>query len=331
MVGKLLPISRSVAERPAFWKLKLRMPSPWYSKPKTQLAAHFVRSRAQRRRRILGSVNADPGVLIRSDENTGALAVLCGPASAESRNAVGTEDRCSADHFHVNDLVSYAESRDERLANGSLNHINPGANGSIKVHGWNNPDVLVRACIQTAAPSDSEARSLASQVKITGGVGAIEPSGPSTGEQQYWSVSYEVWVPNTANLDLQANNGSIAVENVSSQLRFHTQNGSVHLSGVAGDVDGSTTNGSLTIDLVGTGWNGNGLRAETTNGSVHLNLPENFSAQVRASTVNGRINVDFPVTVTGEIGRTLSFQLGSGGPPVEAKTVNGSVHITRRG
>lgn len=261
----------------------------------------------------------------------GALAVLPSPARAESGSTVGTEDRCSADHFRVNDLVSYAESRDQQLTNGSLNHINPGANGSIKVHGWNNSDVLVRACIQTAAPSDSEARSLASQVRITGGVGMIEPSGPSTGESRYWSVSYEVWAPSTANLDLQANNGSIEVENVDSQVRFHTQNGSVHLDGVAGDVDGSTTNGSLTIDLAGSGSKGGALRAETTNGSVRLNLPKNFSAQVRASTVNGRVNVDFPITLSGEIGRTLSFQLGNGGPLVEAKTVNGSVHIARRG
>jgi DUF4097 and DUF4098 domain-containing protein YvlB len=60
---------------------------------------------------------------------------------------------------------------------------------------------------------------------------------------------------------------------------------------------------------------------------VRLNLPENFSARVEASTVNGRIHVDFPVTVSGEIGKNMSFQLGSGGPTIHASTVNGSVHI----
>ncbi len=262
---------------------------------------------------------------------TGAVGLLCGSASAKNWTTAGNGDRCSADHFHVNDLVSYAESRDQRLPNSSTNYIDPGANGSIKVHGWNNSDVLVRACIQAAAPSDSEARALASQVTITRGAGTIEPSGPSTGEQRYWGVSYEVWVPNASNLNMKANNGSIAVESVGGEIRFHTQNGSVHLSGVAGDVDGSTTNGSLTIDLAGSGWKGTGLRAKTTNGSVSLNLPENFSAQVQASTVNGRVKVDFPVMVSGEIGQTMSFQLGSGGPLIEARTVNGSVHIGRKG
>ena len=251
-------------------------------------------------------------------------------ARAESWPQAATEDRCSADHFQVTDLVSYAESRDQRLANGSVNYINPGINGSIKVHGWNNSDVLVRACIQTAAPTDSEARSLASQLTITNGAGKIEASGPPTGDRTHWAVSYEVWLPHTANLDLQAHNGSIAIDNVSAHLRFQTLNGSVYLGGVAGDVEGSTTNGSLTIDLEGSGWNGHGLRAETTNGSVHLNLPENFSADVQTSTVNGRIQGDFPITVSGELGRTMSFQSGSGGPLVEVKTVNGRVHIARR-
>lgn len=198
------------------------------------------------------------------------------------------------------------------------------------MHGWNNSDVLVKACIQAAAPTESEARALALQVTIARGAGMIEPSGPRRGEQQYWGVSYEVWVPNTSSLELKANNGSIRVESVHGQIRFHTQNGSVHLDEVGGDVEGSTTNGSLTIDLTGNGWNGTGLRAETTNGSVRLNLPENFSARVEASTVNGRIHVDFPVTISGEIGKSMSFQLGSGGPLIEAKTVNGSVHIARK-
>jgi hypothetical protein len=198
------------------------------------------------------------------------------------------------------------------------------------VHGWNNSDVLVHACIQAAAPSEAEAHSLADQVTIASGPGEIVASGPSH-HDHHWSVSYEIWVPNAANLEIKAFNGSIAVENVSGQLRFHTLNGSVRLNGVGGDVDGSTTNGSVTVDVADGGLHGNGVRAHTTNGSVRLNIPTNFSGRVSASTVNGRVHVDFPVTVSGEIGRNLSFQLGNGGPLVEATTVNGSVHVARRG
>jgi len=237
---------------------------------------------------------------------------------------------CSASHFQHNDLVSYAEMREQRLASASTNAIDPGQNGSIRVHGWNNPDVLVKACIQAAARTESEARSVASQVAITRGPGAIEATGPSKSDELYWGLSYEVWVPNGSNIKLDANNGSISVDTVNGQIRFHTLNGSVRLADVGGDVDGSTTNGSVSIELAGSGWNGNGLHVKTTNGSVKLDLPDNFSAQIQASTVNGRIHSDFPVTMSGDIGKNMSFQLGSGGPTIEARTVNGSVHIGRR-
>jgi DUF4097 and DUF4098 domain-containing protein YvlB len=237
---------------------------------------------------------------------------------------------CSADQYRVNDLFTYAELKEQRLPEGSTDYVNPGTNGSIRVHGWTNADVLVRACVHTAAASEAEARGMVSQISIARGAGQIEPIGPSESHNERWDISYEIWVPVSANLKLEAHNGSISVDGVRGQTHFHTENGSLHLSGVAGDVDGSTENGSVTIDLEGTGWNGQGLHAETTNGSVHLVIPHNFSAQVQASTVNGKLRIEFPVTMQGEIGTNTSFQLGSGGPLIEAKTVNGSVTISRK-
>jgi hypothetical protein len=236
---------------------------------------------------------------------------------------------CSANNFHVNDLVSYAETREQRVAPQSDSAIDPGANGSVVVHGWNNNDVLVKACIQAAAGSDSEARALASKVAIMRGPGQLKPDGPSSDSSHYWGVSYEVWVPNRSNLEINTNNGSISIETVEGKIRFRTLNGSVHLAQVGGDVDGTTTNGSVHVDLAGSSWSGRGLNATTTNGSIQLNVPENYSANVETSTVNGRVHVDFPVEVSGDVGKSLSFQLGSGGATIQARTTNGGVHISR--
>ena len=240
------------------------------------------------------------------------------------------DDSCSANNFHSDGLTSYAATREQSLPSVSENYINPGANGSIRVHGWAQGEVRVKACIQAAAPSEGEAQSLASQVSITEGPGMIRASGPSRHDRSWWSVSYEVWVPNSANVKMDANNGSIGVDGVHGVIRFHTQNGSVRLTDVGGEVDGNTTNGSVTLELAGTGWNGSGLHVATTNGSVKLSLPENFSARVEASTVNGRVHTDFPITVSGEINKNMSFVLGLGGATIEARTTNGSVHISRR-
>jgi len=240
-----------------------------------------------------------------------------------------SERECSANNYESDSLSTYAEARDQRLAAATATRIDPGENGSVLVHGWNQADVLVRACIKTAAPSESEAKALAAEVKIAGGAGQIEPSGPSRDREHHWDVSYEVWLPSASNLDVRAHNGSIGLEMVHGEIRFNTTNGAVHLDQVGGDVDGSTTNGSLRVELAGDRWQGKGLRAETTNGSVHVSVPENYSAKVEASTVNGSVHVDFPITVSGELGRSLSIQLGSGGPTIEAKTTNGGVYIGR--
>jgi hypothetical protein len=235
---------------------------------------------------------------------------------------------CSASSFNDNGLASYAESRDQRVGASSTNHIEPGMNGSIRLHGWNQSDVLVRACVYAAARSESDAHALASQIAIVQGPGEIKPRGPEPNDHQHWSVSYEVWAPTSSNFKLEAFNGSIAVQAVTGNVDFHTENGSVRLDQVAGEVNGGTTNGSLAIDVAG---NSHNIRASTTNGSIRLNLPENYSAKVEASTVNGRVHCDFDAARISDInGKITSLVLGAGGPVIEARTVNGSIHIGRK-
>jgi hypothetical protein len=258
------------------------------------------------------------------------MALSAALLSSLALSAWSKDDSCSASNFHSDGMVGHAELREQRLASAGENYINPGMNGSIKVHGWANNDVQVKACIQAAAESESEAAALAQQVNITSGPGQIAAKGPTSHDHSWWSVSYEVWVPESANVKMEAHNGSITVDGVHGTLRFNTLNGSVKLSGVGGDITGRTTNGSVTVELEGSGWKGSGMDVSTTNGSVRLNLPENFSANVEASTVNGSLRTDFPVTVSGEIKNHLTFVLGSGGPTIKATTVNGSVHIGRR-
>jgi DUF4097 and DUF4098 domain-containing protein YvlB len=99
---------------------------------------------------------------------------------------------------------------------------------------------------------------------------------------------------------------------------------------MGGDVDGRTTNGGVTVDLEGATWQGSGLDVQTTNGGVHLAIPAQYSAHLETGTVNGSLKIDFPVTVQGTIGRSLSTDLGSGGPTLRVSTSNGGVKITRK-
>jgi hypothetical protein len=240
--------------------------------------------------------------------------------------ALTAADNCTANHSNWNDQPTVAESREQRLAAAAYTTIDPGANGGIRIHGWNNQDVLVKACIHASAPTEAEANALLKEVKIARSSDDIQPDGPSESHTRHWDVSYEIWMPAHSNIEAHGVNGGIAIEALEGQIRFHTQNGGVSLIDVAGDVDGSTQNGGLTIELTGSYWRGAGLRAETQNGGVNVRVPEGYSAQFEASTVNGGMHVDFPVQLNG---KTLSFDLGSGGAPIRTKTINGGVHITK--
>jgi hypothetical protein len=235
-------------------------------------------------------------------------------------------DDCTGSHWNWKNQPTVAESREQRLAAAANTMIDPGANGGIRIHGWNNQDVLVKACIHASAPTEDEANSLLKQIKIVRSPGDLQPEGPGESQSRHWDVSYEIWMPNKSNIEARGVNGGITIESLEGQIRFHTQNGGVSLIDVGGDVDGSTQNGSLTIDLKGSSWRGAGLRAETQNGGVNMLVPDGYSASVEASTVNGGMHVDFPVQLNG---KTLSFNLGHGGAPIRARTTNGGINITK--
>jgi DUF4097 and DUF4098 domain-containing protein YvlB len=143
-------------------------------------------------------------------------------------------------------------------------------------------------------------------------------------------VSFELRVPARTNVDLHTVNGGITIEDLQGRQTFETKNGGIALARVNGDVRGNTSNGGVRVVLDGNGWIGEGLDVETRNGGIHVVAPEGYSAHLEAGTVNGGVRVDFPVTVQGRIGRTLSTDLGSGGPTLRLRTVNGGVSIERR-
>ena len=252
------------------------------------------------------------------------LMAAVGPLAAQ-------DNWCSERSFHSDGLVTHSEVREERIAAIGENVVNPAMNGSIRVHGWANGDIQVKACVQAAAGDASAAAALAKQVTITDGPGRVVAKGPTPlDHSSWWSVSYDIWVPASANLQLDANNGSIRLEGVAGQIRANTLNGSIQLKNVSGDVEGETTNGSLSVDLASGPWQGKGLTLKTVNGSIQLHLPETISANVEASTVNGRIRTEFFANANTDDPHSAVFTLGAGGPKIEARTVNGSVQINRQ-
>ena len=233
------------------------------------------------------------------------------------------------DDWHSDRLSSHCEIKEQTLpASGSVS-VDGRQNGGVSVKGWDRNEILVRARIQTAAPTQAEADALAQQITIETAGAKIFANGPETRRDYFWSASFEVFVPRHSDLALTAHNGGIAISDVQGRLEFTAVNGGVALKRVGGDVHGETTNGGLSIELTGDRWDGEAMDVKTTTGGISMSVPENYSAHLETGTVNGNLSIDFPVTMQGRISREIAVNLGSGGPTIRAMTTNGGVRVKR--
>src|SRR5215207_4275648 len=156
---------------------------------------------------------------------------------------------CRENNWYNDRLVGHCEIREQTLApSGGTISIDGKQNGGVSVKGWDQNQVLVRARVQTGAPTAEEAAALSRQITIETSGAKIFANGPETRKNYHWDVSYEVFVPRRADLSVETHNGGISIAEVNGRIDFTALNGGVVLKRVGGAVRGSTTNGGLVIE-----------------------------------------------------------------------------------
>ncbi len=187
---------------------------------------------------------------------------------------------------------------------------------------------------------------------------------PTMNRPESVSVSYDIHIPGQTALDLHTSNGKITVAHIKDAIRTRTSNGKIHITDAAGAIDANTSNGSIVIlqspakslnlhtsngaikceDITGplTASTSNGsvtvryaagadpatdIHITTSNGSIDLKTPEHYSAAVDAATSNGKIRIAIPITVQGEIGKTLKGVINDGKATLTLRTSNSSIII----
>jgi len=223
----------------------------------------------------------------------------------------------------------FCEVREQTVAYGGQLNIDGKTNGGVSVRGWNRPDVLIRSLVEARADSDSDARAMAGQVRVTASAGRIFAEGPENRDRINWHVSYEVFAPRQSNLEVTVKNGGVHLEDLRGNIQFSAVNGGIHMARINGRVKGETRNGGVHVELGGMRWEGEGLDLTTTNGGVHLSIPSNYSARLDTSTVNGGFKSDFPVPADAEKSGHVKANIGSGGAPLRIVTTNGGVKIRK--
>ena len=141
--------------------------------------------------------------------------------------------------------------------------------------------------------------------------------------------------------------GSVSVRDVEGRIRVRTGDGSIHLEHVKGDVSATSGDGSIDVDgSIGqlTARSGDGRlhvrasgagavvdwRLATGDGSVLLEVPDGFGAELDAATGDGRVRVQ-DVPFSGPSGRSdrgvARGRIGNGGGPVNIRSGDGSITV----
>jgi hypothetical protein len=148
--------------------------------------------------------------------------MLIGAVSAQAFAQKDGKDTLACRESQSGTRAGHCEIKEQTLpASGGVIKVDGRQNGGVGIKGWERNEVLVRARVQTTAPSQAEADALASQIVINTSGANIFASGPDSRQDYSWSVSFEVFVPTRSDLSLQSHNGGISISDVHGRVDFH--------------------------------------------------------------------------------------------------------------
>ena len=224
-------------------------------------------------------------------------------------------------------------------------------NGTVSIAAWDSAYTDLRA-VKRTSKDRSELEKVEIEITVDGGLrvktvahgveGFLHRSYPRV------SVDYTIRIPRTVMVQTVKNvngditllytagdpslyntNGAVRTEGVRRLAKMKTVNGSIEVIGGSSIRDAETTNGSIQAALIP---GSDPMNFSTVNGSITLSVSTGANADVDLRTVTGKIVIPDGFTLRrGEISRHLiSGRLGSGGAPLAAKTVNGSITLEVR-
>ena len=225
--------------------------------------------------------------------------------------------------------------------------------GSIEIRPWDKPDVEV--VIEKRGGSKDDVSAIEVHAEQNGNrieISVTEPKRDRGFNFHFHNRSAKliVSVPASADVAAKSGDGSIDIERIAGHVQLRSGDGSIRGRMLGGDVEANTGDGSIKLDgkltsvRVRTGDGNVTVRADagsapgadwdivTGDGSVTLEVPDGFGAELDAHTGDGGIRMqDVTVTnVTGEIRKnTVRGRIGAGGKVVRVRTGDGSITLKR--
>jgi hypothetical protein len=254
---------------------------------------------------------------------------------------------CSDLHIQFDDRDAVVRSEEHTLtrAEAPVLKVRPHTNGGTQVVGWDKDTYSVTACKAVAPGNDAER--MLSQITTSITNGTVSTHGPS-GEDD-WTVYLLIRAPKSSAIDLETENGPIALYDVDGKLTAHAHNGPISLKNFSGEanisalngpisMEGSsgnvhirTENGPIDVNLKGTSWSGSGLSADAQNGPVTLRVPEGFQSSFVVESTN-HAPMSCHASICGNARKTWDdehrrIEYGTSPAVVRLSTVNGPVSV----
>lgn len=184
--------------------------------------------------------------------------------------------------------------------------------GSVRVIGWDRPEVEVKGTLGRGAES----------LDFSGNPRRIHIEVGTDGNPHGVQSDLEIRIPAGSRLEIESFSAGITVTDVKGSVRVENVNGEISVSGTSDEVDLETVNGGVEVSCRCTR-----THAESVNGPVTV---RGASGEIEASTVNGTLvveggsfdratleTVNGSIRFEGELGPKASLQIESVGGSVE--------------
>jgi len=131
-------------------------------------------------------------------------------------------------------------------------------------------------------------------------------------------------------MELESGDGGEDINGVDGNLRAHTGDGHIRAEGRFDQLDLSSGDGRVDARAMAGSKAAADWSIRTGDGSVTLQVPDNFAADVNLHTGDGHISLDMPVTVEGSLkNNDIRGKLNGGGSQLTIHTGDGSIRLEK--
>ena len=224
--------------------------------------------------------------------------------------------------------------------------------GAVTVEGWARNEVELVAEIELKGPTEADLDQLAAVNNFVFDEDSNHLSVLTTGTHDRafmkrtaknfpkrllnfpWKIDYRLRVPINTDLEINAGHGPVKLSGVEGAMRVSATESETALTLTGGTVATTVTAGVITFIVPVRSWRGGGADIRIASGTINVELPPGFSADIDAEVLRtGKIVNTYEGLVAREkpgiTERTVRARAGAGGAYLKFTVGDGTVNIKR--